>query len=88
MIKISSEVRGSLKKRLNRINGQINGIGKMIDDERNCEDILIQIAAANNALKSLSQELLRNHMETCMKDEILNGKDESISEVIDLIKKI
>ncbi|MCI5703042.1 MAG: metal-sensing transcriptional repressor [Erysipelotrichaceae bacterium] len=88
MIKISSEVRGSLKKRLNRINGQINGIGKMIDDERKCEDILIQIAAANNALKSLSQELLRNHMETCMKDEILNGKDESISEVIDLIKKI
>lgn len=88
MIKISSEVRGSLKKRLNRINGQINGIGKMIDDERKCEDILIQIVAANNALKSLSQELLRNHMETCMKDEILNGKDESISEVIDLIKKI
>lgn len=88
MIKIKYEVKTDLNKRIKRIIGQLNGIDKMIEDDRTCQDILIQIAAANNALKSLGQELLKNHMNTCMKMDILEGKDESILEVIDLVKKL
>lgn len=75
-------------KRLNRISGQINGIGKMISDERCCDDILIQISAVNSALKSLGQEILLNHMKTCMVDDINNKKYETIDEIMNLCKKL
>lgn len=88
MVKIDLEIKKKINQRINRIVGQLQGINKMIETDRTCEEILIQISASNNALKSLSQELLKNHMITCMKEDILNGKDESIEEVMDLIKKI
>lgn len=75
-------------KRLNRVEGQVRGISKMIVDDRYCEDVLIQIAAINKALKSLGQEMLSNHMRTCMCEEIKNGHDESIDEVMNLFRKL
>lgn len=55
-----------IKSRVNRLSGQINGIGKMIDDNRYCLDILDQIAAARSALDALGIELLSNHIESCV----------------------
>ncbi|HEX9996025.1 MAG TPA: metal-sensitive transcriptional regulator [Abditibacterium sp.] len=55
-----------LRARVNRISGQIGGIGKMIDDDRYCLEILDQIAAARSALDSLGVELLSNHIQCCM----------------------
>ena len=55
-----------IKSRVNRISGQINGIGKMIDDDRYCLEILDQIAAARSALDALGVELLSNHIESCV----------------------
>jgi CsoR family transcriptional regulator, copper-sensing transcriptional repressor len=86
MIKIKDNEKQSLNKRINRIIGQLNGISRMINDNRSCEDILIQIGASNSALKRVGQELLKSHMETCMKDDILNGHDESIKDVMDLVR--
>ena len=54
------------RARVNRINGQITGIGKMIDEERYCLDILNQIAAARAALDSLGIEVLTSHLESCV----------------------
>jgi DNA-binding FrmR family transcriptional regulator len=51
---------------VNRINGQINGVGKMIDEDRYCLDILDQIAAVRSALDALGVELLTSHLETCV----------------------
>lgn len=55
-----------IKSRVNRLSGQITGIGKMIDDDRYCLEILDQIAAARSALDSLGVELLSNHIECCV----------------------
>ena len=85
---ISNTQKDNCIKRLNRISGQINGIGKMISDERCCDDILIQISAVNSALKSLGQEILLNHMKTCMVDDINNKKYETIDEIMNLCKKL
>jgi DNA-binding FrmR family transcriptional regulator len=55
-----------IRARVNRISGQIGGIGKMIDEDRYCLEILDQIAAARSALDGLGVELLSNHIECCM----------------------
>lgn len=75
-------------KRLNRIEGQVRGISKMIDGDRHCDDILIQISAACNALKSLGQEILLNHMKTCMVDDISAGNIDTIDEIMELCKRM
>ena len=54
------------RARVNRIAGQVNGIGKMIDEERYCLDILNQIAAARAALDALGIEVLTSHLESCV----------------------
>lgn len=77
-----------LKSRLNRISGQINGIGKMLDDNRYCGDILIQISAIESALQSLGYIILKEHMDTCVTEEINKGNAEIIEETIELIKKL
>lgn len=84
----SGEEKKNYKKRLNIIIGQVNGIDKMIEEDRHCSDILIQISAVDSALKKLGQEMLENHMKTCMVDDIKKGKYSSIDEVMDLCRKL
>ena len=71
----------SLKSRLNRITGQLNGIGKMLDENRYCGDILIQIAAAVKVI-------LQEHMKTCLTEEIKKGNNDIMDEALELIKKL
>ena len=77
-----------LKKRLRTINGQINGIINMIDDDRYCNDILIQMSAVEKSLKSISNKILENHLSTCVVDDIKEDKLEIIQEVMNLIKTL
>ena len=77
-----------LKTRLKTIEGQLHGISLMIDDDRYCNDILIQISAASKSLKSLGNEILKNHLETCLVREIKADNYEIISEVMELIRRL
>jgi len=77
-----------LINRLNRISGQLNGIKTMIDEDRYCKDVLIQLAAAANALNSLKHEVLSEHMRTCVTEGVKNGNNEIMEEALMLIKKI
>lgn len=77
-----------LKTRINKITGQLNGIGKMLDENRYCGDILIQVAAVESALQAFGQIVLKEHMETCMAEEIKKGNLEVIEETAELIKKL
>ena len=77
-----------LKNRLKTIEGQIRGISQMIDDDRYCNDILIQISAVNKSLKSLGNEVLKVHLTTCVVDNIKDNNLEIIDEVMSLIKKL
>lgn len=84
----SNEEIKSLKNRLNKINGQINGIIKMIEENRYCSDVLVQIAAAKKALENVGFEVLSNHLSTCVSDDIKNNDFASLEEAVTLIKKL
>lgn len=77
-----------LKNRLNRIVGQLNGIGRMLDENRYCGDILTQVAAVESALQSFGYLILQEHMETCVVEEIDKGNLEVIEEAVELMKKL
>lgn len=77
----------TLIKRLNLINGQINGIKNMVEKDRYCDDILIQLSAIDKAIKSLANLMIEKHLKTCILNQIKEGHDESINEVIDLFKR-
>ena len=78
----------ALKSRLNRITGQLNGIKNMLDENRYCGDILIQIAAAESALQNVGYMILKEHMDTCMTEKIKNGDTGVTDEVFELVKKL
>ena len=77
-----------LKNRISRMSGQLNGIARMLDENRYCGDILIQIAAVEKALQSFGYSVLKAHMETCMVEEIQSGNPEIVDEVVELVKKL
>lgn len=84
----TEEQKKELTKRLNIIEGQIRGINQMIADDRYCNDVLIQIVAASNALKSLGNNILQSHLKSCVVNDIQNGNLDIIEEVMTLIKKL
>ncbi len=84
----SEEEYKDLMNRLNRIEGQVRGIKKMVENDVYCTDILIQVSAANAALNSFSKKLLANHIRTCVAEDIRNGKDETIDELVDVLQKM
>ena len=77
-----------MQNRINRIIGQLNGIKNMIDDNRYCGDILIQIGAVESALQSLGYIILQDHMQTCVAEEVRKGNEEILTEAVELIKKL
>ena len=74
--------------RLNRIEGQIRGIRGMVEKNAYCTDILVQVAAVNAALAAFNRELLGEHIKTCVKRDILAGKDETIDELLLTLQKL
>lgn len=77
-----------LKNRLSRMVGQLNGIGRMLDENRYCGEILTQVAAVESALQSFGYLILQEHMETCMVEEIGKGNLDVIEEAVELVKKL
>lgn len=77
-----------LKNRLSRIVGQLNGIGRMLDENRYCGDILTQVAAVESALQSFGYLVLQEHMETCVVEEIQKGNTAVVEEAVELVKKL
>ena len=74
--------------RLNRIEGQVRGIKGMVEKDVYCTDILIQVAAVTAALNGFSRELLGNHIRTCVVNDIREGKDETVDELVALLSKL
>ena len=83
----SVQMQEDLQKRLNRVIGQPNGVKAMIDDNRYCGDVLMQLSAAESAVHSISAILLQNHLETCVVEQIEQGNTQIIDEAMQLIKK-
>ena len=85
--KRSVEFQAELQKRLNRAIGQLNGVKSMIEDNRYCGDVLTQLAAAESAVHTVSELLLRDHLETCVTERVREGDTEVIDEAMQLIKR-
>lgn len=77
-----------LINRLNRIEGQIRGIKKMVESDTYCADILTQVSAAQAALNGFSKVLLSNHIHTCVVEDIKNGNEDIVDELMVLLHKM
>lgn len=84
----SEEERKKLVNRLNRIEGQIRGIRRMVESDAYCTDIIVQAGAVNAAVNSFIKELLASHIRTCVADDIRNGKDEVIDDLVKTLQKL
>ena len=88
---MTPEIREKAQQRIRRIAGQVAGLERMIDDDRYCVDILLQVAAVRAALDGLGKLLLRNHVETCVSDAMASGRtrerDEKIAELMEVFSK-
>jgi DNA-binding FrmR family transcriptional regulator len=73
--------------RLHRIQGQLEGIEHMIEEDRYCMEVLNQLAAAQKGLEAVSLKVLETHMKTCMKEELLEGDDQAVDRVLELVRK-
>lgn len=83
----TEEEKKNLEIRLNKIIGQMNGVKKMIVEERYCDDILIQLSAIDKSIKSLANVILENHMHSCVIENIEKGNYEVIDEIVDLFRR-
>lgn len=83
----SEALQADVQKRLNRAIGQLNGVKAMVEDNRYCGDVLTQLAAAESAVRRVSEMLLAEHMRTCVVEEVRAGNDEAIDEVMALMRR-
>ena len=87
-VAVDSEVKDRNLKRLRRIEGQVRGLQKMVEDDRYCADILTQISSVHEALRSVGRELMRNHLKHCATGAIQTGGEKAnamYDELVDLM---
>ncbi len=90
-MQLSDDKREDFRSRLSRIEGQVRGVQRMVEEDRYCGDVLNQTHSVQQALKSVERKILRNHLETCLTNAVQSGDDEarqeSYDEFMDLLKK-
>lgn len=84
----SEEEFKSLIHRLNRIEGQVRGVRKMVETDAYCTDILVQVSAISAALNAFNRELLANHIRTCVADDLKQDKTEAVDELVQTLQKL
>jgi len=84
----SEAIKKDMRDRLSKIEGQVRGLKKMIDNDIYCDDILIQIAAVQSGLKKVGRILLRAHMKSCIVEQVRENKIEVIDELMTTIDKL
>ena len=86
--KRTEEEKNKLISRLKRIEGQVRGIIKMVENDDYCPKILMQCSAVNNAINSFNKELLTCHIKNCVKADIENGDERAVTEFTEMINKL
>ncbi len=84
----SAQEKRDLMNRLKRIEGQVRGLERMLDEDAYCPDILNQASAVNSALNSFSRTLLCSHLHTCVTEDIRAGRDEAADELMEVLRKL
>ncbi len=73
-IRVEPEIKEANQKRLRRIEGQVRGLQKMVEEDRYCADVIVQIASVQEALRAVARNLMKNHMRHCAAKAIASGK--------------
>jgi DNA-binding FrmR family transcriptional regulator len=84
----SEEERRALENRLSRLEGQIRGIRRMLDEDAYCIDIITQANAVKSALCAFEKELLASHIRSCVAEDIKCGKDEKVDELVSTLARM
>jgi len=84
----SEQEQRDLLNRLSRIEGQVRGVRGMVEKHAYCTEILTQVAAINAALNSFNKTLLASHIRTCVAQDIRDGKDETVEELVNTLQKL
>lgn len=84
----SDRERHELMNRLKRIEGQVRGLQRMLEEDAYCPDILTQASAVNSAINSFCRVLLSNHLRTCVAEDIRSGRDEAVDELAETLQKL
>ena len=87
---VDPQIKESNLKRLRRIEGQVRGLQKMVEEDRYCPDILMQVSSVQEALRSVGRELMRNHLKHCATRALSSGgeqADSMVNELIELVYK-
>lgn len=83
----SEGLKRDVARRVNRAVGQLNAIRQMVEEDRYCGDVLVQLAAVESAIRAISREVLQDHLETCVVEHIQAGDTSVIDEVMQLLKR-
>lgn len=86
--KRTEDEKKDLITRLRKAEGQIRGIEKMVEEDSYCPDILIQVSAVTSALNSFNKQLLAAHIRSCVAEDIKEGNDETIDELVGVLQKL
>jgi DNA-binding FrmR family transcriptional regulator len=89
-VAVDPDIKARNLKRLRRIEGQVRGLQKMVEDDRYCADILTQVASVQQALRGVSRELLRNHLKHCAAQALRSGdaqSDAMVEELVELMQR-
>lgn len=87
-VAVDPAIKSSILRRLARIEGQVRGLQKMVESERYCADILVQVGSVQQALRGVSRQLMHNHLKNCAADAIRKGTtsaDQMYDELLDLV---
>lgn len=88
---MSQDTKTSRLKRLNRIEGQVRGLARMVEDDRYCIDIVTQIAAVRAALRRVEEQVLRDHIHHCVRHAIASGnkteQEEKVAELMEVLSR-
>lgn len=87
-----NEIKASCQKRLNRIEGQVRGLAKMVDEDRYCIDFVTQISAVRSALRRVEEEILKDHVAHCVEHAISSGdkadQRRKIAELMEVVGRV
>jgi CsoR family transcriptional regulator, copper-sensing transcriptional repressor len=88
-VNMQEKIKGTCLKRLNRIEGQVRGISRMVTEDRYCIDVITQLAAVKAALNKVEEEILRDHVEHCVEHAIASGdkaeQRKKVTELLDVL---
>lgn len=85
---MDEEIRAGVLNRLRRIEGQVRGLQRMVEDDRYCGDVLTQVASVRQALQSTAHVITRNHLETCVTDALRSGDEAAARRTYDEIMQL